>query len=171
MEFSDISPDAWYAGYMQYLARYGITVGYQDGTYRGETAITRAEFVAMAVRFFAVYGDGNAEIMEQYTEFADVSDGHWAAAYIHDAALHGWIIGYGDGTFGADDEITRAQVVTIVNRLLGREADKEYLSDYRRQIVTFPDVSSRHWAYYDVLEAANGHTAELSHEGESWRLK
>ena len=78
----------------------------------------------MAVRFFDVYGSGAEDIMEQYDGFDDVADGHWAAEYIKDAAIHGWVEGYGDGTFRADDPIDRAEVVTIVNRLLGREADE-----------------------------------------------
>ena len=68
--------------------------------------------------------------------------------YIKDAAIHGWVEGYGDGTFRADDPIDRAEVVTIVNRLLGREADEDYIADNHRRLVMFPDVSSRHWAYY-----------------------
>ena len=85
-----------------------------------------------------------------------------------DAARHGWVVGYGDGTFQPEDEISRAEVMTIVNRLLGREADEDYIADNRRKLVTFPDVSSRHWAYYNVLEAANGHTAVLT-DPETWK--
>ena len=85
-----------------------------------------------------------------------------------DAAIHGWVEGYGDGTFRADDPIDRAEVVTIVNRLLGREADEDYIADNGRRLVTFPDVSSRHWAYEQVLEAANGHTAILT-DPEIWK--
>ena len=121
----------------------------------------------MAARFFDVYGDGAEEIMEQYEGFDDVSDGYWAAEYIKDAAIHGWVEGYGDGTFRADDPIDRAEVVTIVNRLLGREADEDYIADNLRKLNTFPDVSRKHWAYYAVMEAANAHTAVLG-ESESW---
>ena len=167
VKFTDVDPEAWYAGYVEYLTGYGVAVGYNDRTYRGDQAITRAEFTAMAARFFDVYGDGDEEIMEQYEGFDDVSDGYWAAEYIKDAAIHGWVEGYGDGTFRADDPIDRAEVVTIVNRLLGREADEDYIADNRRQLVMFPDVSSRHWAYYNVLEAANAHTAILT-APETW---
>ena len=167
VKFTDVDPEAWYAGYVEYLTGYGVAVGYNDRTYRGDQAITRAEFTAMAARFFDVYGDGDEEIMEQYEGFDDVSDGYWAAEYIKDAAIHGWVEGYGDGTFRADDPIDRAEVVTIVNRLLGREADEDYIADNRRQLVMFPDVSSRHWAYYQVLEAANAHTAILT-DPETW---
>ena len=81
--------------------------------------------------------------------------------------LTGVLDGYGDGTFRADDPIDRAEVVTIVNRLLGREADEDYISDNLRKLNTFPDVSRKHWAYYAVMEAANAHTAVLD-ESESW---
>ena len=105
----------------------------------------------MAVRFFDAYGDGDQEIMEDYQDFWDVSPGHWAAGYIEDAAQHGWVVGYGDGTFQPEDEISRAEVVTIVNRLLGREADQDYIASGPRGLVRFPDVPSSHWAYYDIL--------------------
>ena len=73
------------------------------------------------------------------------------------AAKHGWINGYGDGSFRADDEINRAEVVTIVNRLLGREADADYIADNLRKLNTFPDVKPSHWAYYSIMETANSH--------------
>uniref|UniRef100_UPI004028EDC7 S-layer homology domain-containing protein n=1 Tax=Gemmiger formicilis TaxID=745368 RepID=UPI004028EDC7 len=165
--FSDVPTNAWYAGYVSYLARYGIAVGYTDGLFHGDEPITRAEFTAMAVRFFDAYGDGDPAIMEEYSGFWDVSPGHWAAGYIEDAARYGWVVGYGDGTFHADDEITRAEVVTIVNRLLGREADQEYIANHPRGLVLFPDVSKSYWAYYDILEAANGHTASMQ-DAETW---
>lgn len=166
-KFTDIPAHAWYSGYAKYLNNNGVTYGKNKTIFAPDDAITRAEFTTLAVRFFDVYGDGDAEIMEQYKDFNDVSDGYWAAAYIKAAAKHGWINGYGDGSFRADDEINRAEVVTIVNRLLGREADEDYIADNLRKLNTFPDVTKRHWAYYAVMEAANAHTAVLG-ESESW---
>lgn len=166
--FKDIPAHCWYSGYVKYLTGYGIAVGYSDKTYRPNQAITRAEFTAMAVRFFDAYGDGAEEIMEQYAGFNDVSDGYWAAQYIKDAAINGWIVGYGDGTFKGDAKITRAEVVTIVNRLLGREADKEYIANNLRKLNTFTDMqNNKHWAYYAVMESANAHTATLG-DSETW---
>ena len=165
--FTDIPAHAWYSGYAKYLNNNGVTYGKSKTIFAPNDAITRAEFTTLAVRFFDVYGDGDAEIMEQYKDFNDVSDGYWAAAYIKAAAKHGWINGYGDGSFRADDEINRAEVVTIVNRLLGREADEDYIADNLRKLNTFPDVSRKHWAYYAVMEAANTHTAILG-DSESW---
>ena len=166
-KFADIPAHAWYSGYVKYLSNNGITYGKNKTIFAPDDAITRAEFTTLAVRFFDVYGDGDAEIMEQYKDFNDVSDGYWAATYIKAAAKHGWINGYGDGSFRADDEINRAEVVTIVNRLLGREADEDYIADNLRKLNTFPDVSRKHWAYYAVMEAANAHTAILG-DSESW---
>ena len=165
--FTDIPAHAWYSGYAKYLNNNGVTYGKSKTIFAPDDAITRAEFTTLAVRFFDVYGDGDAEIMEQYKDFNDVSDGYWAAAYIKAAAKHGWINGYGDGSFRADDEINRAEVVTIVNRLLGREADENYIADNLRKLNTFPDVSRKHWAYYAVMEAANAHTA-IPGDSESW---
>ena len=166
-KFADIPAHAWYSGYVKYLSNNGITYGKSKTIFAPNDAITRAEFTTMAVRFFDVYGDGDAEIMVQFSGFNDVSSGYWAAEYIKYAALHGWINGYGDGSFHAEREINRAEVVTIVNRLLGREADEDYIADNLRKLNTFSDMSKRHWAYYAVMEAANAHTAVLG-ENESW---
>lgn len=161
-KFTDIPANAWYSGYVKYLVNYDVVYGRSEDTFAPDDPITRAEFTAFAVRFFEAYGDGDAEIMEQYAGFSDVSSGYWAAEYIKDAAIHGWIKGYGDGTFRADRYITRAEVVTIVNRLLGRYADEEFIDANLRRLNTFPDVTEKHWAYYDVLEAANTHTATVN---------
>ena len=166
-KFSDVPANAWYAGYVKYLSNYGIVLGYEDGTFRPENAISRAEFTAMAVRFFEDYGDGNPEIVEMYADFTDVSSGYWAAEYIYNASVYGWIYGYGDGTFHADTDITRVEVVALVNRMLGREADKEYISENLRFLNTFSDMPEAHWAYYAVMEAANAHTAVYNTE-ETW---
>ena len=139
-----------------------MVYGLGENTFAPNDAITRAEFTAFAVRFFEAYGDGNGEIMEQYSGFDDVSSGYWAAEYIKDAARHGWIHGYGDGTFRADRYITRAEVVTIVNRLLGRFADEAYIGANLHRLNTFSDIDSGHWAFYDVMEAANTHTATVN---------
>ena len=166
-KFTDIPRNAWYSGYVKYLSNNGIIYGKSKTIFAPNDSITRAEFTAMAVRFFEVYGDGDAEIMEQFGGFNDVSSGYWAAEYIKTAALHGWITGYGDGSFRADDEINRAEVVTIVNRLLGRDADEDYIADNLRKLNTFPDMTRKHWAYYAVMEAANAHTAILG-DRETW---
>lgn len=167
-KFTDIPDNAWYSGYVRYLSNFGVVYGRGNDTFDPDASITRAEFTAMAVRFFEAYGDGDAELMKQYSGFKDVSTGYWAAEYIQEAALRGWIAGYGDGTFRADRYITRAEVVTIVNRLLGHHADEAYISANYRRLNTFSDMSEGHWAYYDVMEAANTHTANVGEE-KNWK--
>ena len=166
-KFADVPVNAWYSGYVRYLSNHGILYGRGSRAFAPDAPITRGEFTTMAVRFFDAYGDGNEEIMEQYSGFDDVSKGYWAAEYIRDAAIHGWVEGYGDGTFRAGAPITRGEVVTVVNRLLDRNADEAYISENLRKLNTFSDVGRRYWAYDAVMEAANAHTATLG-EMELW---
>lgn len=166
-KFTDIPANSWYSGYVKYLTGYGIVYGCGDNRFAPDRAITRAEFTAMAVRFFDAYGEGADDLMEKYSGFDDVSSGYWAAEYIKDAALHGWIFGYGDGTFRGERSITRAEVVAIVNRLLGRTADEKYITANLRRLNTFTDMEKGHWAYYDVMEAANSHSADMT-DTEEW---
>jgi len=168
-KFKDIPSNIWYSGYVKYLTNFGVIYGRADDQFVPDDSITRAEFTAMAVRFFDEYGGGNDEIKEQYAGFTDVSEGYWASEYIRDAAIHGWINGYNDGTFRADNSITRAETVTLINRLLGREADRAYISANLSRLKTFPDVEPAHWAYYDILEAANTHDA-VSGKSEKWKM-
>lgn len=164
--FSDVSGKAWYAGAVKYLETFGILSGYEDGTFRPDAPITRAEFVAISVRFYEAYGIETAEEAEKLV-FTDVRTGYWAEDYINEASSNGWIVGYGNGKFGPDNNITRAEVVTIVGRVLGREADKDYIAANSGSVKTFPDVPNTHWAYYAVLEAANGHTTNVD-GAERW---
>lgn len=166
-KFDDIPANAWYSGYVDYLVEFGIVSGRAENVFAPNEPITRAEFTVMAVRFFDVYGDGDAVLMEQYTEFTDIAPGYWAAEYIRDAALYGWVRGYGDETFRPTASITRAEVVTLMGRLLGREADKEYIDSNLRWLNTFSDMTVNHWAYYAVMEAANSHIADMS-SVENW---
>ena len=159
--FTDVSGKAWYASAVKYLETLKIISGYEDGSFRPDAPITRSEFVAMAVRFYTAYGveeTGRPETGDAMP-FPDVSSTNWAADYIRQAAANGWVLGYEDGTFGGDNYITRAEVVTIVNRVLGREADREYISANLGRLNSFPDMPTQHWAYYAVMEAANSHTA------------
>ena len=164
--FTDVPRDAWYAGYVAYLTKYGVVSGTSATEFSPDVPITRAEFVTLAVRFFDAYGGALDETVRDIP-FIDVSDFYWAAEYIEDAAALGWITGYGDGTFHAMNRITRAEVVTIVNRVLGREPDRDRI-DAARGLNLFTDMTNKHWAYYDVMEAANTHTALLGKE-EAWQ--
>ena len=165
--FADVPNDAWYSGYVRYLMNYGIVCGVSETRFMPDRAITRAELTAMAVRFFNVYRDGSAELMDKYAGFTDVDSGYWAAEYIRDAAIHGWVEGYAGGSFRPDAGITRAEAVTLINRLLGRTADRDYISLNPRKLRSFTDLTNSHWAYYDVMEASISHTTVIK-DGESW---
>ena len=165
--FPDVDPDAWYAGYVVYLEKLGVVVGYDDGKFHAEASITREQFVTVCARL--------ADWMELETyetdqgSFPDVTRDHWAARYIREAARNGWIVGYPDGLFHGGDQITRAEVVTIVNRMLGRVADETYIRRNEDELNTFHDLQNPHyWAYYDLMEAANGHTIVTGAENETW---
>lgn len=168
MRFRDVASGSWYADYINYLAGYGIAVGRGNNEFAPNAAISRAEFVAMAVRFCEEYGEGRQTNTTNVTRFADINSGYWGAEYIAYAAGAGWVVGYGDGSFRPNEGISRAEMVTVMNRLLKRTADEEYIADNLRKLVTFSDVSKRYWAWADIMEAANSHKAEVNKEGESW---
>ena len=85
------------------------------------------------------------------------------------AASYGWIGGYTDGSCGPRDQITRAQVTTIVNNMLGRAADRDYVLDHQDQLKQFSDLSKTHCAYCQIMEVTNVHDYTKSNGTESWR--
>ena len=121
--------------------------GYPDGSFRPRANITRAEFAAMAVRFFDVEYDGP-------DLFSDTT-GHWASDLINKAASAGIILGFKDGTFRPDQDITRAEAIAIFNRVLGRAPDKDHLLP---DMITWPDnMDTDAWYYANMQEATNSH--------------
>ena len=120
--------------------------GYPDGTFRPDAYITRAEFATIAARFLSdVYGGTSM--------FTDIT-GHWAEDYINRAAAAGWINGYADGTFRPNAYITRAEAVTLINRMLDRAPDANHLL---ADMVRWPDNPETAWYYADIQEATNSH--------------
>jgi hypothetical protein len=98
--------------------------------------------------------------------FSDVGSEHWAVSYINSAAVKGWVSGFGDGTFRPQENITRAQVVTIVNRMLVRKIELEDISE---DVTVFVDLTKNHWAYCEIMEAVHGHTYQMNDkESEIW---
>ena len=161
--FKDVAANAWYTQAVSYLASIDVITGYpDDGTFRPNKPITRAEFAAIASRF-----DNLTE--REGTIFPDVA-GHWAEKYINSAYARGWVSGYPeDGTFRPQKSITRAEVVTIVNRMLNR---KLRVADMPEGILAnvkkFTDVEG-HWAYAEIIEAANDHDFTRRSDGfETW---
>ena len=160
--FSDVPADAWYATAVNTLASLGMVSGDPDGTFRPNDPITRAEFCVIALAF--AYEPDNAVCY-----FGDVSRSDWFYTYVAQAASYGWIGGYTDGSFGPNQQITRAQVTTIVNNMLGRAADRDYVIDHQNTLVQFNDLTRAHWAYFQIMEATNAHNYTKSNGTENWR--
>ena len=159
--FTDITGDEWYANTVGYMEQFGIVTGFPDDSFGGDTPITRAEFVTIASKFDTFSKTGE-------NIFSDVSDSYWATGYILSASSKGFITGYEDGTFKPTQSITRAEAVTVVNNMLNRTADQEYIREHKDDILTFNDVSNTHWAYFDILEASNGHKHSFENSVEVW---
>ena len=168
--FPDVSSKEWYNDYISYLKAYKIILGYTDGSFKPNNQITRAEFVTMAVRFYGVYNKEDVKTNSKNNPFKDVQNNYWAISDIYAAVSNGWILGYGDGTFKGDNDITRAEAVTTLNRLLERTPDKDYIDKNLSKLTQFKDIN-RHWAYYEILESANTHHTVQNADKEIWIKK
>ncbi len=148
--FPDVDVERWSNKAISTMAKGGYVNGYEDGTFRPSAPITRAEFVTIAARFYAV----NENVYTDEAPFTDTK-GHWAEKYIKYATASDWIDGYEDNTFKPDQYITRAEVMKIINHMLGRAVNEEGLvEDAKRWI----DNSQDKWYYYEVIEATNFHS-------------
>ena len=149
--YSDVKAGDWFNNAVSTLSNAGIIAGYEDGSFRPNGYITRAEFATIAARFFdATYSGKDL--------FPDI-DGHWAEDYINTAASKGFVNGYEDGTFRPDRNITRAEAVTLVNRTLDRHPDKNY---FTKDMLVWPDnMDTTKWYYADMQEATNSHQYQM----------
>ena len=165
--FNDISTKDWFVKEVGYLEKYGIIKGYSDNTFKPNESVTRAEFVAMAVRFNALF---NEVKKDGYTvKYTDVEKGYWAYSDIAYAKNVGWLNGYADGSFKGDNAITRAEVVTVVNKATGRIADEGYINKNLSLLNKFTDLKNNlHWAFYAIAEASNTHLANTHDNSETW---
>ena len=149
--YTDVKAGDWFNNAVSTLSNAGIINGYPDGTFRPNAPITRAEMAKVIAMF--------AELDKDSEGFKDIA-GHWAEAYIKLAAGNGWIAGYPDGTFRPDQYITRAETMTMINRVLERvPSEEEHLLSHR-VMLTFPDNQPGDWYYIAVQEATNSHTYE-----------
>lgn len=147
--YTDVDESYWGFKEVAYLSEFGILSGYSDGTFRPNNKITRAEFVKIAESFEALTWG--------LSPYNDVDGGHWAFRYIVSSAAKGWISGYPDGSFRPNSLISRAEAVTIVNRLLERRPDKDYIDTHKPELKPFTDLKPSYWAYYEIYEAVDGH--------------
>ena len=146
--YSDVAATSWYNTAVSTLSSMGIITGYPDGTFRPNAAITRAEFAAIAARFD---NDGD----KTAAKFSDIAT-HWAKDEISIAYNNGWITGYPDGTFGPQRDITRAETMTLVNRVLNRQPETE--DDLLPNMTAWTDnANPKAWYYLAVQEATNSH--------------
>ena len=159
--YNDMKDGAWYTCAVSTLSKMGIIKGYEDGSFKPDASISRAEFAAIAARFDP---DGD----KTPATFSDVSS-HWAKDEISIAANHGWIKGYEDGSFKPDQKITRAETMTLVNRVLKRLPETK--DDLHKDMKTWPDNQNESaWFYLAVQEATNSHYQNLKKDGthETW---
>lgn len=150
--FTDVSADSWYNTPVSTLSAMGLIEGYEDGSFRPDNPITRAEFAAIAGRFFT----DNDAIYEPGT-FSDIEGAEWFADAVQAAKDHDIIGGYPDGSFKPNNPITRAEACSIVNRTTKRVPDADHLLalDEMRNWPDNADTSA--WYYADMQEATNGH--------------
>lgn len=159
--FDDVPADAWYVTEASTLARLGVFVGRTTDVFAPDAPITRAEFATVCARFDQ---SGAAEDRD----FSDIG-GHWAEQYIRQAAALGWVQGYPDGTFGPDRPITRAEAVTMINRVLRRNPGSK--DDLLSGMKVWPDNPEGAWYYMEVQEATNGHEFHRKADGhEKWTV-
>ena len=157
--FADVTDGQWHNKAVSTMTKLGIVKGRRADSFDPDASITRAEFAAICARF-------NTKPVENSGSFSDIS-GHWAENEIERAAAFGWISGYPDGTFRPDARITRAEAMTMINRVLCRMPQSE--SDLLDSMVTWPDNKPSDWHYLAVQEATNSHDFNRQGEvGESW---
>ena len=159
--YSDVAATSWYNTAVSTLSSMGIITGYPDGTFGPNAAITRAEFAAIAARFD---NDGD----KTAAKFSDIAT-HWAKDEISIAYNNGWITGYPDGTFGPQRDITRAETMTLVNRVLNRQPETE--DDLLPNMTVWTDnANPKAWYYLAVQEATNSHYYEFktNSQYEKW---
>lgn len=152
-DYTDVNAGDWFNNAISTLSNAGIVTGYNDGTFRPNQPITRGEMAKIIANF--------ANLNKGTKSFTDLS-GHWSKSYVELAAGNGWIAGYPDGSFRPDQKITRAETVTMINRVLERVPAKELRLLSRSIMLTFPDNNPGDWYYIAIQEASNSHEYQRS---------
>ena len=155
--YTDVTNDYWANTAISTMTGLGIVQGRSATTFDPKAPITRAQFAAICARFDTGVSSGRRT-------FSDIS-GHWAEKYIERAAELGWIQGFADGTFRPDTYITRAQAMTMINRVLNRTPEDE--EDLLEGMKVWPDCNPGDWFYLAVQEATNSHDYK-DRGGEVW---
>ena len=152
-KFNDVSADRWSASAIEFMARIGVINGYTDGSFKPSNNLTRAEFTALVSRFANLSNNGTNKI------YNDIDASNWAYKYVMELSNAGYMNGYEDGSFRPESEITRAEVVTVINKIIGRNPSAEYVKTLSSG---FSDLSSDAWYYTNVMEATTTHEYYLT---------
>ena len=160
--FDDVLKNAWFHGDVSTMANMKVIGGYPDGNFKPNDPITRAEFAAIISKF------DQYEIKNR-NRFPDIA-GHWAEEAILEVAEAGWVGGYEDGTFRPEKNLTRAETMVIINKMLGRTPQS--VDNLLDGMITWPDnADPTAWYYLDVQEATNGHDYTKHANGyETWTV-
>ncbi len=162
--YTDVNTTNWYSSAVAYCSMKGVFNGYTDGTFKPDRYITREELAVTVARMAGLQKFQSLP----FTDASGVSE--WALDGVYTVYVNGWITGYPDGAFRPQNDITRAETVRIFNGYLNRGVDADGLKDLKpytpnnegktaTEYITWPDVPSDHWAYYDIIEASNDHSA------------
>ena len=151
-KFTDAN-NKWYSPAVSYIAGKGLLSGYSDGTFKPDADITRAEFAQMISGYLKAGYAGSAN-------FKDVK-GHWASDAIDKVFGNKAVEGYPDGTFKPNKTLTRAEAVTVLNAVFNRYTTSSSLNNVSSaNLKNYSDISSSHWAYYQILDASNAHVSQ-----------
>lgn len=142
--FKDVKQDKWYADAIAYMEKSGIINGYQDGTFKPEKSISRAEFANLIAKI------SETESLKEALNFKDVEESFWAKESIDKVTSLGYMSGRNNGEFDPNQEITRAEVAKVLNRVLERVPNKDYIDKYTKN--PYKDVKKSFWAYYEIME-------------------
>lgn len=162
-KFED-AEDGWYAQTINYVVDRGIMKGYPDGDFEPDAYITRAEFATMVSRYVKKSNPGGSNLK-------DIKN-HWAKEAIETLYGNKIIQGYPDGTFKPEENITRAEAVTVLNAAFGRKSNLRSMDNISNpeMLITFNDVRKSDWYYAQVLDAANSHESYMNGDYEVWTI-
>lgn len=166
-QFPDVNSETWCNVAVSTCANAGLIYGYPDGTFRQADTITRSEFIAIAARFLT---SGDTEGYEYFVDYFSDMSSHWSRVALAKVVIAGWVpsnISAKGGKFNPNAPITRAEVITVINRMTNRLPDKD---NQLRGEVHWPDNPRNAWYYAEIQEASNGHqyTKNASKTGETW---
>ena len=142
--FSDLKEGQWFYDNIVFIEKRGLISGYEDGTFKPNEPMTRAQFASMMANYLKL------NVGKHPIDFKDVKENYWASEAINALSSHGIMVGKSKNEFKPNDKITRAEAATIFNKILDRKINKSFLDKYSKN--PFKDLNRNHWAYYQVME-------------------